>query len=186
MASIRFDRTVKDLSTNVYLLYIVLFIAVFNLIGYLGVNDFNSVIIFILLGFLTQFFTNNMIIILLVPVLLTAFISSLNISLLEHTQMREGFNNKRKKEEEEEEEEDVIDNNATKKMFNNMLNAEGESGNIDINGLTKNTSALISKQKKLRQTMNDILPLAQQTSEFMNKLDMDKLAKVLGNFESFT
>ena len=178
MASIRLDKTVKDLSTNVYLLYIVLFIAVFNLIGYLGVNDFNSVIIFILLGFLTQFFTKNMIIILLVPVLLTAFISSLNISLLEHNQAKEGFNNK--------DDDEEIDRSATENKFNNMLNEGGKSGNIDVAGLTKNTSALITKQKKLRQTMNDILPLAQQTSEFMNKLDMDKLAKVLGNFENFT
>lgn len=183
MASIRFDKTVKTLSTNVYLLYIVLFIAVFNLIGYLGENDLNSVIIFMLLGFLTQFFTKNMIVILLVPILLTAFISSLNISLLEHTQYREGFESKGSNKQEDDNE---INVKATEDKFNDMLNAGAKQGNIDINGLTKNTSALISKQKKLRQTMNDILPLAQQTSEFMNKLDMDKLAKVLGNFESFT
>lgn len=181
MASIRLEKTVKNLSTNVYLLYIVLFIAVFNLIGYLGDNDLNSVIIFMLLGFLTQFFTKNMIVILSVPVLLTAFISSLNITLLEDAQKIEGFNNK-----EQESKENDIDHSATEKEFNSMLNKGGKNGNIDIAGLTKNTSSLINKQKKLRQTMNDILPLAQQTSEFMNKLDMDKLAKVLGNFENFT
>ena len=133
-----------------------------------------------LLGFLTQFFTKNMIVILSVPVLLTAFISSLNVTLLEENQ-KEGFNNKEK-----EDDEDNIDKAATEKEFNAILNKGGKNGTIDIAGLTKNTSSLISKQKQLRQTMNDILPLAQQTSDFMNKLDMDKLAKVLGNFENFT
>ena len=52
----------KKLFQNKVLLYLVLILAIINVVGYFTVNDINAVIFFILVGFLTTFFNKNMII----------------------------------------------------------------------------------------------------------------------------
>ena len=54
----------KKLLQNKYVLYLVLFIAVTNVLGYLAIEDFNSLMVFIAIGALASHFSKNMIIIL--------------------------------------------------------------------------------------------------------------------------
>lgn len=56
--------------SNKYVLMGVTVLAVLNLIGYMALNDFDSVIYFILVGCITFFFSKNMIIVLGVPLIL--------------------------------------------------------------------------------------------------------------------
>jgi hypothetical protein len=66
----------KGLLTNQAVLYVVLFLSVFSLIGYLIVGNLDAVLFFILTGFITSFFSKNMIIVLLVALLGTNFLWS--------------------------------------------------------------------------------------------------------------
>jgi len=53
---------------NRYILYIIFFIALGNLLSFAYVNDYYSVAVFVLLAFLTTFFSKNMIVILFVAI----------------------------------------------------------------------------------------------------------------------
>jgi hypothetical protein len=72
------NKTIKKLTTNKYVLYVVLFLAITNILGYLMVKDFESIALFIALGVITSYFSKNMIIILGVAMLGTNFIFANN------------------------------------------------------------------------------------------------------------
>ena len=69
---------------NRYVLYIVLFIAVSNILGYLAIQDFQSLTIFIALAMLTTYFSKNMIVVLSVALICT------NV-MFANRQIRESF-----------------------------------------------------------------------------------------------
>jgi len=54
----------EKLLQNKYVLYLVLFVAVTNVLGYLAIEDFNSLMVFIAICALASYFSKNMIIIL--------------------------------------------------------------------------------------------------------------------------
>ena len=90
----------ENLLQNKYVLYLVLFIAVTNVLGYLAIEDFNSLMVFIAICALASYFSKNMI------VILGSAILGTNI-LYANSRMREGMKNgkeKKKKDEEEEKE----------------------------------------------------------------------------------
>ena len=203
-ASIR--RTIHKLSKSVYLLYILVGVAFMNLIGYLSTGDINSVIIFSLLGMITYMYSKNMIIVLSVPVFLTAFISILtsnnNINQIEQFDNHEEDVNENNYEEPEDEEGEYnkmnkkkskknihtkykLDKEATEKNFYNDLSTSKDINDTDISHMTQHTEKLIQKQKKLKDTMNQLMPIANKTNEFMNSIDIDKLAGLIGNLKGF-
>ena len=61
----------KNLLTNKYVLYVVLFLAVMSIFGYISFNNTNAVILFILIGLVARIFTKNMIIILGLSIVIT-------------------------------------------------------------------------------------------------------------------
>ena len=56
---------------NKYVLYAVVFIALTNVVGYISVGDYDSLIFFCVIGLLSSYFSKNMIINLLVSILAT-------------------------------------------------------------------------------------------------------------------
>lgn len=66
----------KGMLTNQTVLYVLLFLSVFSIIGYLIVGNLDAVLFFILAGFITSFFSKNMIVVLLVALLSTNFVWS--------------------------------------------------------------------------------------------------------------
>ena len=54
----------ENLLENKYVLYLVLFVAVTNILGYLAIEDFNSLMVFIAICALASHFSKNMIVIL--------------------------------------------------------------------------------------------------------------------------
>ena len=64
-------RNMKKMLKNKTVLYIVFFIALMNMMGYLMVNNIDAVILLFLVGLLTSYFSKNMIVVLLVAVLFT-------------------------------------------------------------------------------------------------------------------
>ncbi len=67
----KIPKTLSNLMTNKYVLYLVAGIAFFNVFGYMALGNINAVIFFILLSYIMTFFSKNMIIVLAVPTILT-------------------------------------------------------------------------------------------------------------------
>jgi hypothetical protein len=64
------NSTVSKILTNKWVLNIVSFLALFNVIGYMVMGNFNNVIFFIILAVLVRNFSHNMIIVLGTPLLI--------------------------------------------------------------------------------------------------------------------
>jgi len=94
-----------SLLKNQKILYVLGFLATFQLMGYLMLNEINSALMLILVGFLTSFFTKNMIIIFFVA-MLVANISATSLYKMHGYSLYEGLTNKTNKSKEEEEEEE--------------------------------------------------------------------------------
>ena len=67
--------TIRKMLVNKYVLYLVLFLSITNILGYLASQDFNALTFFIIVAFLTTYFSKNMIIVLLVAMISTNFLS---------------------------------------------------------------------------------------------------------------
>ena len=91
----KIPRSLTNLLENKYVLYIVFFLAVSNVLGYIMTGKTKSVIAFILIAYLVSMFSKNMIIILAVPLLVISFLMAGN-------HIREGLTNNDKKEPEPE------------------------------------------------------------------------------------
>ena len=169
----------ENLLQNKYVLYLVLFIAITNILGYLAIEDFRSLMVFIAVAALASHFSKNMIV-----VLGSALIGT-NV-LYASSRMREGFkegNTKKdnadkikkimqKKKEQmavsegkpdkvelEEVEEDVevktprVDYAATMEIaYDNLNKMLGEGG---MKNLTKDTKGLMEQQKDLMKQLKD-------------------------------
>jgi hypothetical protein len=104
------DKVAQGITTNKYVLYVVLCLAIVNVVTFLATDNFISLAIFALVGFLATRFTKNMIIVLL---------STLIISTILHVSRKtvEGFQegaggedeDEKEKEDKEEKEEELTD-----------------------------------------------------------------------------
>ena len=192
----------EKLLQNKYVLYLVLFIAVTNILGYLAIEDFRSLMVFIAVAALASHFSKNMII-----VLGSALIGT-NV-LYASSRMREGFKEgneiknavKKKQDKEkagmavregkpdkvelEEVEEDVevktprVDYAATMEIaYDNLNKMLGEGG---MQNLTKDTKGLMDQQKELMKQLKDFAPLMEQAGSMLDKLGgMDNLKGLMG------
>jgi hypothetical protein len=94
----------KKLLKNKMVLYIVLFITVTNLLGYLMVNNIDAVILLFLVGLLTSYFSKNMIVVMLAAIIFTnLLVGSKNAS---RTPLLEGMNHENDKDEDADEDAD--------------------------------------------------------------------------------
>ena len=99
----------ENLLQNKYVLYLVLFIAITNILGYLAIEDFRSLMVFIAVAALASHFSKNMIV-----VLGSALIGT-NV-LYASSRMREGMkNNEEKEEDKKETEKEGASNSEIKK-----------------------------------------------------------------------
>jgi hypothetical protein len=65
-------NSVSKLLENKYVLYIVFFLAVTNVFGYMVMGNYKAIALFILVGYLVFCFNKNMIVVLLTPLVLTS------------------------------------------------------------------------------------------------------------------
>lgn len=92
-----FASSAAKLLTNKYVLYFVLFLAITNVLGYIMIGQFKTVIFFALTSLLTSYFSNNMIVILLVGLITTnLFVSGsiLQQGSQQKARVKEGLDNK--------------------------------------------------------------------------------------------
>jgi len=82
---------INNLLQNKNVLYVVLFISLMNIVGYLAFNDIDSVVFFVLIGLVASYFSKNMIIILLLAIITTNLFKGVQRVTLSR---REGLENK--------------------------------------------------------------------------------------------
>ena len=68
------EKTTKEIITNKYVLYLLLFFTVLNILAFLTTNNFISLAVFALIGVLTSYFTKNMIVVLIVTLVASNFL----------------------------------------------------------------------------------------------------------------
>jgi hypothetical protein len=69
---------------NKYILYVLLVVAIVNVLGYLAIQDYNSLALFVVLGLLSSYFSKNMSVNLLIAIVVTSMVAINN-------KVQEGF-----------------------------------------------------------------------------------------------
>jgi hypothetical protein len=124
---------VKAFLTNQTVLYIVLFLALTNLIGYVSLKDQQSVIFFAGVGVLTSFFSDNMVVILGMAIIMTNLLkaSNLRTASLGLEGMKGSKDDKEEEEsEDEEDEEDEEEEEESEDEEEEEEEEEEDEGNV--------------------------------------------------------
>ncbi len=237
---------------NKYVLYVLLVVAIVNVLGYLAIQDYNSLALFVVIGLLSSYFSKNMAVNLLSAIVVTSFVA-VNDKVLEG--FKEGNTNtnatnanaqtataqkaaataqkaanliqsaKKKKEGEacqkgddcvsgkcennkcakvkssfqnnvppsspatidDETDDSVgerIDYAATmEQAYNNLQKMLGEDG---MKSITQETKKLVSQQKDLMGTLNQMAPIlnnAKETLAGLNLEDMGNMSEMLKSLQ---
>ena len=89
LSKINVTRQMNKMLSNKTILYIVLFIAVTNVMGYLMVNNVDAIILLFLVGLLTSYFSKNMIVVMLAAIVFTNLLVGSKVA--SRTPLLEGF-----------------------------------------------------------------------------------------------
>ena len=105
--------------TNRWVLNIVSIIALFNVIGYMIIGDFNTVLYFIIIAVLVRYFSKNMIVVLGIPLIIVNFMSLKRNSYVEgmenNEEQKDKENNKDQKDKENNKDQKDKENNKEQK-----------------------------------------------------------------------
>ena len=232
---------------NKYVLYVLLVVAIVNVLGYLAIQDYNSLALFVVIGLLSSYFSKNMAVNLLSAIVVTSFVA-VNDKVLEGfkegkdgdkkddkkkaadnskkaakmaqkaAKLAQGASKKKggedcKKDDDcvsgkcendkctaksgfqnnvppsspatvdDETDDSVgerIDYAATmEQAYNNLQKMLGEDG---MNSITQETKKLVSQQKDLMGTLNQMAPIlnnAKETLAGLNLEDMGNMSEML-------
>jgi len=198
-------KSINSLLTNKYVLYATLFFSITNVLGYITLQEFDSLILFILVGFLTSYFSKNMIIILLAAmtttnVLFTAkktreFMASMGLQETVVASSKIANTNIT----------GVELSNKKKALFENMATMSGGTDNNDdaavggdsidydksikesygnlekliggdgMSNLTKDTMQLMDRQKQLGESMKTLEPMLNNAKDMLKGFDMKNI-----------
>ena len=85
------ESSATTLSTDKNVLYIMLVIAVVNVIGYLMMGNFEAVVFFAVVAYLSTFFTKNMVFVFLIAILATNFLMVSKVNYFRNANTKEGL-----------------------------------------------------------------------------------------------
>ena len=189
----------KSLLKDKNVLRIVAIVSVFNLLGYLMMQNLDAVAFFIIIGFLTTYFSKNMIVVLLVAMISTNF---LVMSRSASQRIVEGMGNKGRKatkdmkdmkDKEEPEgndevhEQEMATGSPTKldeadtveKAYENLENILGKEA---IQGMSDETDELAKKQQKLAGMIKNMAPMMQNVNKMMDNMGgMEGMQEMMKN-----
>src|SRR6056300_719693 len=166
----------KSLLQNKFVLYVLVLVALLNILMLANGKDFNSVIVFVIVGFLTSFFSKNMIVI-----LLTALLFTHALKYITRMVRKEGMEDKKKKEGIEEKEEapateDNVEDAKEEEREEKMDSKEEEllKKKQTYDELKSDFTEFQSIQKDILQNMKEIDPLLEKAETFINKFEQYK------------
>ena len=199
-------KTTKEVVTNKYVLYVVLFIALTNVLAYLGTSNYIGLAIFSLIGLLTSYFTKNMTIILLVTIVVSSFIhisrrtvdgmknkesKKSKVKGVEEDEINDGESAEVSDEDEDENDEPSNDDmpvmpkgskvNHQKTVEESYKNLHSILGNDNFKKMTKDTSKLLEQQNKLTDSLNTMAPLLESAQGMLKGFDMDKINSMMNS-----
>lgn len=188
----------KDILSNQWILYVVAFLSLTSVFGYLMNNDYAPILFFILVAFLTNYFSKNMIVILGIALIATNLLASItNIFGMQAVSRTEGNQNMCSATEQTACDDtsgcswDVADSKCsiaaatlndtasvtTIKDADNAQSAESKMDNLEslydndtIRNMTSETNSLMQQQGDLMQQMKDIGPLVNEAMGALKNL----------------
>jgi hypothetical protein len=154
---------------NKMLFYVVCVIAIFNIIAYLSVRDWHSLIFFVLAAMVAYGFKLGNTLILIIAILSANIFRASNI-------MREGLETKKKQKA-------VPKPNEKKTDFADADDDEDDKQHSTetLEGLTKSAHKLMDRQQSLQAMTNQLEPMMKQAMQMMNQLPKDFLKKNMKN-----
>lgn len=186
------NRLLKD--KNV--LYIVLFLAITNLFGYIVVGNLEAVLFFLIIGFLTTYFTKNMIVVMLVAMLTTNFLVA---GRRVGGAVREAMTNKDDAKKNKREEGEENKHEETKKTTEDTVGEIDHAGTVEaaydqidkllnsdaIKHMGDDTQRLAKRQAELMKQMETLGPMVEQGMKTLEKFGgMDKMTDMIGGLSS--
>ena len=192
----KFD--LKSLLKDRNVLYVVLFIAVLNLFGYLMLQDLDAVLFFLALGLLTSYFSKNMIIVLLVAMVGT------NLLMTKRHSRKEGFDGDKESDKQSvtkkeggravkpsSETEDEEEATGRKPKLDYASTLEKAYDNLDkllgsdaLQQMGERTQNLAAQQANLMETMKGIEPMMQRAGQMLEGLDVGQMGGMIENLTS--
>ena len=190
-------------------LYVVLFLAITNIFGYLMLRNFDAIVFFFVVGFLSTYFSKNMIIVMIIAMISTNLLvgSKLLGSYKEGMQTKEPVSSSvANKKEHNKKKAKVIDNMATlspasldgsdddttdniqgpKPKINYASTLESAYDNLDkllssdsINKMTADTQRLAEKQQVLMGNIEKLVPFIGKAESLLNNMGSDKMGGML-------
>lgn len=167
--------------TNKWMLYLVLFSAVFDVFYFYQKDDVYAVTIFFIIGFLASFFSKNMVVILIIAIVFTHLIrygKNLSEGFEEEEEEKEGFEGEELEEEgfedEEEEKEGFEGEELEEEGFEEDELEEGFEGEPDLEeeSFEGNTTsaALIQSNTELIEKMKTLEPMLEKAEGFLQSV----------------
>lgn len=200
-------RELNQLLKDKNVLYIVLFLAVTNLFGYIIIGNLEAVVFFLIIGFLTSYFSKNMIVIMLVAMLTTNFLVAgrrVGYAVKEAMTNKETKDKDENKDENKDDKKDKVDN-MNDKGKDEMDMDKDDVGEIDhagtveaaydqidkllnsdaIKHMSNDTQRLAGRQAELMKQMQTLTPMVEQGMKSLEKLGgMEKMTSMIEGLTS--
>ena len=173
------EKSIKLLLQSKVTLYVVLFVAVTNVLGFLMVNNYEAILFFSLIGYLTTHFSKNMIV-----VLLTAVVSTnLLLAVVKTNKSAAGLLLEGLENDDEEEEEDddsiAVQKGATGKKMKKMAENMGldEPKISESMAEVDKLESLINKQEGLMNNLGKVEGLMERLENFGKRFQQSQKKK---------
>jgi uncharacterized membrane protein (DUF106 family) len=165
---------------NSTVFYIVVVVAVFNLIAYLSVRDWTSIACFVLAGLVTYAFDTNKTVVLVIAIITATLVRITRFQ-------RDGMENKKKEKVKEKIKEKVkerkeIPESHEASDLNPMEEFKNALSGSNLEGLQLKTDKLMKHQKDIFHMAQNLKPMMEQATELMKSLPNGFLEKAMKNF----
>ena len=162
--------------TNKWMLYLVLFSAIFDIFQFYQRGDVQSVMVFFIVGILISFFSKNMVVILILAIVITHLIRY-------GKNLTEGFEDDEDKDSEEfanemDEPEETAEPKDAESFEDNPFGAAIASTDgtvkdkfsaLESSDITSQTQQLLDTQKTLMENMKTLEPLLKDAESFLSR-----------------
>ena len=203
----------SDLLKSKTVLYVVLFLAITNVVGYIYVQNFEAIVFFLAVAYLSTHFSKNMIVNLGVPMLVTNMIFTRR-GVYEGMENKEDTEKEGMKKAKKEGMKKAKKEGMKKQKFSNRKlspspaseseedaatgkridysstleqaydNLQGILGDGGMENLTSETRDLIKQQKSLMKTMQSMAPILKNANSVLSNVDMSQMNSAMGSISS--